>query len=420
MAIGDIIKSVFSKKPLQNKQLAQFLNTVPIFSQFGEDIYTSDIVQNCIDVIATECSKMQPQHIRTDQNGVQTRPASSINRLFKVKPNNLMTTRDFLEKVIWLLYLNYNCFIYPVYEIYKDSMGGSHKNYKGFYPLNPTQVVFEQDMSGKIYTHFYFRQGHEFTLSYDEIIHLRKKFSVNDVMGGGSNGQPDNDALVSVLETNNTVIEGLGKAIKTSLSVRGLVRLNTILNDTDQAAERERFEEAMAAGESGILAMDLKGEYTPIQSDPKIVDKDVMEYIEGKVLRWFGVSMPILTGKFTDEDYQAFFEKTLEPLLITLSQAFSAGIFSAREIDVGNSVVFYPRNMMYLSTKSKLDIIKIAGEQGLLTNDQKLLLLGYPPIGGEAGAVRTQSLNFADTNLVNEYQMARSKAPQINASGGNE
>lgn len=418
MAISDLFKNLFSRGSRQDKHLASFLNNVPVFSQFGDNIYSSDVVQNCIDVIATECSKMQPQHIRTDANDVQNKPTSSINRLFRVAPNNLMTTRDFLEKIIWLLYLNYNCFIYPMYTIYKDSQGTERKNYTGFYPLNPTQVVFEQDPTGRIFTHFYFRQGQDFTIPYDSIIHLRKKFSVNDVMGGGMNGQPDNDALISVLETNNTVLEGLGKAIKTSLAVRGIIKVNTVLNEDDQEAERVRFEAAMAAGESGILPMDLKGEYTPITSDPKVVDKDTMEYIEGKVLRWFGVSLPILTGDFNDDQYQAFYEKTLEPLLITLGQAFSKALFSDRELDVGNAVVFYPKNMMYLSTKSKLDIIKIAGEQGLLTNDQKLLLLGYPPLGGEEGAKRTQSLNFVDTTLVNEYQSARANAPQINATGG--
>lgn len=418
MAITDVFKNFFSKGQAQDKRLAQFLNNVPVFSQFGDSIYASDVVQNCIDVIATEISKSVPQHIRTDDNDVQTKPKSSINRLFRIAPNPLMTTKDFLEKIIWLLYLNYNCFIYPMYDTYKDAQGTWRKNFTGFYPLNPTQVVFEQDPNGKIYAHFYFRNGQDFTIPYDSVVHLRKKFSVNDIMGGGMNGQPDNDALISVLQTNDIVIQGLGKAIKTSLAIRGIIKVNTVLNDDDQDKERVRFEAAMKAGESGILPLDLKGEYTPITTDPKIVDKETIEFLEGKVLRWFGVSFPILTGDFNDEQYQAFYEKTLEPLIISLGQAFSKTLFSDRELDVGNAVVFYQKNMMYLSTKSKLDILKIAGEQGLLTNDQKLVLLGYPPLGGEEGAKRTQSLNYVDTKLVNDYQMTKAAAPQINATGG--
>ena len=64
----------------------------------------------------------------------------------------------------------------------------------------------------------------------------------------------------------------------------------------------------------------------------------------------------------------------------------------------------------HLTLGDKLELIKIAGEQGLLTLDQKLGVLGYPPIGGEEGAVRTISLNNIDTKLANEYQMAKARA----------
>lgn len=419
MAISDVFKKIFTRNTKNINQSAKFLNSQPDFSQFGDNIYSSDVVQDCIDIIATECSKMQPQHVRVDDAGVQSRPKSSINRIFKVSPNPLMTTRDFLEKTIWLLYLNYNAFIYPVFEVYRDSKGIMRKKYKAFYPLNPTQVSFEQDPRNRMFVHFYFRNGQDFTIPYSDVIHLRKKFSVNDIMGGGMNGQPDNDALITVLETNNTVIDGISKGIKTSLAIRGILKINTVLGDEDQEKERARFEAAMAAGETGILPLDLKGEYTPITSDPKMVDEGTLKFLQNKALNWFGVSVPMLNGDFNDEQYQAFYEKTLEPIINSLGQAFTKTLFSEREIDVGNSIVFYQKNMMYLSTKAKLAIIKEAGEQGLLTNDQKLLLLGYPPLGGEEGAKRTQSLNFVDTELVNDYQTAKANAPQINATGGN-
>jgi phage portal protein BeeE len=113
MAIFNIFKKNTEKTP--PTQQATLFNSSPSFSQFGSDIYASDVVQNCIDVIATEISKMAPQHIRVNSKGEQSIPASSLNRLFKFSPNGLMTTRDFLEKIIWLLFLNYNAFIYPIY-----------------------------------------------------------------------------------------------------------------------------------------------------------------------------------------------------------------------------------------------------------------------------------------------------------------
>jgi HK97 family phage portal protein len=406
MPFKDIFKGLFKNKNPSNNRLATMLNGgTPIFSQFGQDIYASDVVQICIDTIATECSKLQPKHIRSDGSNMQVFVKSSLNRLFKFAPNPLMTTRDFLEKIVWLLYMNLNCFIYPMYELKKNENGDWVKEYKAFYPLNPTQVDFLQDESNKLFVKFYFSNGDDFTLPYQEVIHLRKKYSVNDIMGGGLNGQPDNEALLKVLEINNTLLQGLEKAIKSSLLIRGILKINTMMDDDNQKSERAKFERAIESGSAGILPIDLKAEYIPLEIDPKLIDKNTLDFLENKILRNYGVSVAIINGDFTDEQYQAFYEKTLEPIIIALGQAFSKTIFSQRELDFGNEIVFYPKDMMYLSTKTKLELLKTAGEQGLLNDNQKLALLGYPPV--EGGSRRTMSLNYIDINLINDYQMKK-------------
>jgi len=407
VAFIDFLKTMFTaKEDKQILQYAKFLDGYsPIFSQFGQNIYASDVVQMCIDVIATECSKLLPKHIRTDPQGMQINVISSLNRLFKFAPNELMTTRDFIEKIIWLLYMNYNAFIYPTYDLLYDTRGNVSRNYTAFYPLNPTRVDFLQDETGTIFAKLYFANGDNFTLAYADLIHLRMKFSVNSIMGGGLNGQPDNAALLKVLEINNTVLQGLEKAIKTSLSVRGILKINTMLDDDKQQAERARFENSLAGGKTGILPLDLKGDYTPITVDPKLIDKDTLEFLQSKVLNYYGVSVPILSGDFTDEQYQAFYEKTLEPLIISLGQAFSKTIFTRRELDVGNEIAFYPQKLLFTNTKNKIAVAEILGNRGAVTNNELLDLFGYPPY--EGGDERYMSLNYIDSKLANEYQMKR-------------
>jgi HK97 family phage portal protein len=418
VALKDLFKGIFSKDYRQQMQYAKFLNGyTPVFSQFGKNIYASDVVQMCIDVIATECSKLLPKHIRTGSNEMQVNVKSSLNRLFKFSPNSLMTTRDFIEKTIWLLYMNYNAFIYPMYEKVPDSRGNIITNYTAFYPLNPTRVEFLQDETKKLFVKFHFSNGDNFTLAYSDVIHLRKKFSVNDIMGGGANGQPDNAALLKVLEINDTVLQGLGKAVNTSLSVRGILKINTMLDDEKQRAERARFESAVTSGSTSILPLDLKGEYTDLKVDPKLLDKDTLEFLESKVLNYIGVPAPILSGDFTDEQYQAFYEKTLEPLIISLGQAFSKTVFTQRELDIGNEIVFYPQMLLFTNTKNKIAVADILGNRGALTNNGLLALFGYPPYDG--GNVRNMSLNFIDVGISNEYQMKRAGIKET-TQGGSE
>jgi len=417
MALLDVFKGL-RRKDDKGVTYAKMLDgSLPLFSQFGQDIYASDVVQMAIDRIASEMSKLQPRHIRTDtSSGVQHTPNSRLNRLFRFAPNPLMVTADFIEKIMWLLLTNYNCFIYPTYETVTDSRG-VRREHTALYPLNPSAVTFLQDSAGVLFVRMSFPGGTEFDLRYSDVIHLRKRFSANDLMGGGANGQPDNTALLKVLKINHTVMEGLGNAIKVSLSVRGILKINTLLDDDKQAAERKRFEDAIAKGESGIVPMDLKGEYINLNPDPKVIDKDTMAFIQDKILNWYGVPLAIISGDYTDEQYQAWYESTLNPLTNKLGQAFSRTLFTPMEQNHGNGVVFYHRDMMYLSTKSKIELLKTAGEQGLLTDDQKLAILGYPPLPDGSGARRTISLNYISTEIADQYQLKRAGVTGGNSRG---
>lgn len=416
MALLDVFKGLFTRGDRRGTYAKMLDGTLPLFTQFGQNIYASDIVQMAIDRIATEMSKLQPRHIRVDPSGIQKVPESKLNRLFQFAPNPLMTTADFIEKIMWLLFMNYNCFIYPMYEAIEGSQG-TRREYVALYPLNPSTVAFIQDSVGTLFVRFEFPGGASFDLPYADVIHLRKRFSVNSLMGGGINGQPDNSALLKVLNINHTVMEGLGNAIKVSLSVRGILKINTLLDDDKQAAERKRFEEAINKGESGIVPMDLKGEYIDLKPDPKIIDKDTMAFIQDKILNWYGVPLPILSTDYTDDQYQAWYESTLNPLTNKLGQAFTHTLFTPSEQSHGNQVVFYHRDMMYLSTKSKLELLKTAGEQGLLTDDQKLAILGYPPLADGTGNRRTISLNYISTEIADQYQLKRAGAVKDDSRG---
>lgn len=407
MALKDILTGL--SKKAKYAQYARFLEGyAPIFSQFGQSVYASDVVQSCIDVIATECSKLKPRHIRTDSDGMVVDVKSSINRLLRIAPNPMMTTRDFLEKIIWQLYMNYNAFIYPAFE----TVNGK-REYTSFYPLNPSLVEFIQDEPGRIFVRMTFGSGDQFALPYADLIHLRKKYSVSEVMGGGSDGQPDNEAILRVLEINDTVLQGLGKAVKATLGLRGILNINTMLDDEKQAAERVRFESHLAAGTSGFMALDLKGEYIPLNPDPKLIDKDTIEFLQSKILNYYGVPIPILTGQFTDEEYQAFYEKTLEPLIVSLGQSFSKCLFTTRELDTGNEIAFYPQKLLFTNISNKIAAADILGNRGALTNNMLLDLFGYPPY--EGGNVRLQSLNYVDVNIATQYQMTQARAKVIEA-----
>jgi HK97 family phage portal protein len=413
-----LLDSLFKGNQSQAMQQARFLNnTVPIFSQYGRNIYASDVVQMCIDCIATECSKLHPEHVRHDQSGnIVSLKGDNLNRLFKYMPNPLMTTRDLLEKTVWSLFLNYNTFIYPAYEVVTDARGNPSRNYTAIWPLDPIQVEWLIDATETLFVRFTFRNGTHLTLPYSDVIHLRKKYSLNDVMGGGDNGSPDNKALLQTLQISDTILQGTAKAVQLSLGARGVLKLNTTLDDKKQGKEKENFLKQATDG-SGILVQDFKGEFTPFQIDPKTVDSATLTFIENKILRWFGVSLPILNGDFTDDQYQAFYNKTLEPIVVAMGQAFTSVLFSTTEQAYNNEIVFYQHKLELMDVKNKLAIVDGLGNRGALTNNQLLALFGLEPY--EGGDVRMASLNYINAALMDLYQLARARANQSD-DGGNQ
>ena len=399
--------SNFFKRQPKNSKFAPTLNGfLPIFSQFGTNIYASDVVQQALKCIVDEMKKLNPSHVRYVNSDPTPIKGSSIQAVLD-NPNRLMTTSEFLEKICWLLLMNYNAFVVPTYYVWTDPTTGAEKRYyEALYPIKPTQVDFIEDATGRLFVKFWFWNGDTTTLPYDDVIHIRFNFSVNEFMGGNEMGQPDHEALLKTLELNEQLLKGVAKAMKASYAVNGVVKYNTILDDGKTEAALRDLEQKLLANESGFLPLDLKAEYVPIQKAASLVDKDTLKFIDEKILRNFGVPLCILTGDYTKSQYEAFYQKTLEPIIVAISQAFTKKVFTSREKAFGNRIELYPKQLIFLSMEQTLKMIEMLSPTGGLFENEKRTALGLAPLP-ELEGKRYMSLNWIDANNANEYQVGK-------------
>ena len=230
-------------------------------------------------------------------------------------------------------------------------------------------------------------------------------------MGGDENGKPNNSALLKLLKINDITVQGLEQGLKASLTIRGLLKINTMMDDDKQVKEREAFEKKLNDTKSGILAIDLKNDFVPINLDPKMIDKDTMEFLDKRVLNNYGTSLAIICGDFTEEQYQAFYEKTLEPIIISLGRAFTRVLFTDRELDVGNEIIFYAQGLLFTNMANKIAAVDVLSSRGVLTDNQILAIFGYPPF--EGGDVRNKSLNYINREIADQYQMSSVKGKEV-------
>lgn len=392
------------KKPKQVQQ-AQMLNGyTPIFSQFGTNIYASDVVQQAIKCIVDEMKKLNPTHIR--YNGNDPVPIVGSVQTVLNNPNPIMTTSEFLEKIMWLLLLNYNAFILPTYYIWEKD-GTQVRTIEGLYPLKPAQVEFVEDAANRLYVKMRFENNFETTIPYDDLIHIKYNYSINEYMGGDVSGQPDHRPVLQTLELNNTLLEGVAKAMKASYAVNGVVKYNTMLDAGKTEAAIKELESKLKNSESGFLPLDLKSEFTALDRSTQLVDESTLKFIDEKILRNWGVPLCILTGDYTKEQYAAFYQKTLEPLIISISQAFTKKLFTRRERAFGNEIRLYPKDLIFMTVDQTLEMINMLSNTGSIYENEKRVAFGLRPLP-ELEGKRYMSLNWVDVEIANQYQVGSS------------
>lgn len=414
--------SKFFRKP--DKQLTYSLEDVlsgrtPIFSDgFGDNIYASDVVQQAIYSIVTELKKLDPVHIRQMEGANDyTVVGGNIQKVLDA-PNPLMTTSDFIEKIAWSLLLNYNAFIYPVWE---------GKTLIGLYPLQPSTVEFDMNYggTGKPWVRFHFPNGYVGDLPYDDIIHLRYRFARSEFMGGNENGQPDFEPLKQTLELNEILLKGLAKSLHIQTAINGVVKIKTMQNKEEQMAKVKEFEQKLMANESGLLPIDISAEYIPITKQVNLLDEKVLEFIDRKILRTFGVSIPIVNGDYTTAQYEAFYQKTLEPIVKSWAQAFTKGIFSKHAAQgFKNQIRFYEKEMIFLSMDQKLKAIDLLQDSASCMKNEVRGWLGLRPLRELEGQIASSSnknnaMNNEQDNGSNDNGgAAEDPAPQADEEGG--
>ena len=388
MGLLDWLKGAKKRQPASLQYAPTQNGFVPFYSEFGDDVYLSDIVVESIRCKANEMKKLKPRHIRTrnDQESVIT--DSSVARVLR-NPNPYMTTSDFLEKITILLELNKNVFIYPEYYISK----GGEKIYTALYPLMPINIAIMVDKSDKYFYRMGFNNGTQALFREEEIIHWRKDYGIDQYFGGNQLG---NRGLLKALDRYDKLCQSIAKAIEVSCSINGIMRVNSYLSDENTKKDQEQFKELLKNNESGILFTDLKSDYTHIPHDVKLVDAETLKFFYETITRANGVSVAILNGDYSKEQKEAFYEHALEGEIISLGQAMTKKMFSENELAFGNEIVLYPNDITFMSMSNKIEALKNGLPAGIFTKNEARELLGYPPI--EGGDVMPRGYNEIDNS----------------------
>ena len=405
--IKNLWKNIFPAKFQKNTLYPFGFQSSDFFgaSFLGKDIHVSDFINNAISAIAQEVSKISINSIVSVAGSIKVQN-DDITRLFRNAPNPLQTTSDFLSLIEWQRRKHCNVFILPKYELIKSESGKIFKRYTAFYPLIPSSFeVGVLDNSEVVEIKFNFSGSQSYIIPYSELIHLKWRRGNNVLLGGDDNGRLNNTELLRTVDALSKTIEGLPKAIEASSQIKGVYHAKTMIEAEKLQKDIANLEKHISTSKYGIMALDLAGDFTPVQIKGFQVDSETMTFLKSVVQQRYGVSEAILSGDYTSTQNEAFYQKTIEDFIVQFEQAFTSRLFTQREIDIGHKVQCYYNKISLLTEAQKMERAEFAARTGTMTlNEINTLIFGIEPF--EGGDVRLQSLNYVDSTIVNNYQLA--------------
>ena len=373
-------EKIFGKPKEKGTQFVDFkmLNTFDTsFTTFSGNEWDISTVRAAVTTFAKHAAKITPRHIRRS-DGTYKFVEGEYDRILQYAPNPYMNAYNFYYKIAVNYKLNNNAFIYPVWEDNKLT---------AIYPVMAQQVKLKE-IRGELYCVFKFQTGNIYYIPYSEMIHIKNHYYDNEIFGS------NNKALNPVLKTANTLNQSISKFAELVSVIRGILKSTVVTKEEDLKNRRDEFVRdnlRMENNGSGIIITDNKYDYTPIQEKSTPIPSSQLTYIQNEIYDYFGINTKIIQNKFTEWEWNAFYEGELEPFCIQLSQAMTNCFFTDKERGFGNEIIAEANRLQYASISTKISAATFLTNIGGASLDQILEIFNMAPIGGDEGK-RTLSM----------------------------
>lgn len=362
------------------------------FYAWNGKLYQSDIVRACMRPKVKGVGKLVGKHLREtiDREGkrrITYNPDARLRYLLE-EPNPYMTGQKLQEKLAAQLVLNNNAFAL----IIRDENGLPVE----IYPITASSVQAIYRKDGTLCLDFILVNGRRMVFAYTNIIHLRSDFCENDLFGS-----PLAQTLMPLMEIVGTTDQGIVKAIRNSSVVRWLIKYNTALRDDALDAKAKEFAQRFLDVEngSGVVVVDSKSEATQINPQDYVPNAAQMDRTTQRIYAIFNTNPKIVLSQYNEDEWNAYYEAELEPIVRELGEEYTRKLFSRRERAAGNRIVFEATNLATASMSTKLGLQAMVDRGAMLPNEWRAVL-NLAPIDG--GDVPIRRLDTAPTTQTQE------------------
>lgn len=362
------------------------------FYEWSGTLYKSDIVRACIRPKTRAIGKLTAKHIRETvakdgTRALQVNPEPYMRFLLE-EPNPWMTGQMLREKMANQLALNNNAFAL----IIRDPNGYPID----LLPITATSCDAVVSASGELFLKFRMLNGKSFTFRYSDIIHLRDDYNENDFFG-----TPKTETLTQLMQVVSTTDQGIVKAIKNSAVIKWLLKFTTSTRPEDIEAQTKKFAQSFLDVENGtgVAGVDSKAEAVQVNPHDYVPNAAQIDRTTERIYCAFNTNKKIVDSSRTEEEWNAYFDAEVEPVLIQMNGEYTRKLFTRKERSFGNKIVFESSNWDSASISTKLGLLAMV-DRGALTPNEWRGSFNLAPVPGGDEPIRR--LDTAPTTGGNE------------------
>lgn len=366
--------------------------------------YEDDIVAKaCIATIARHTGKLSAHlvNVSTGRKVDASGDIDTLREILQLQPNPYHTIYDLQYRMAADAVSTGNA-----YASIKRAADGIPLE---IWPLDCANVE-PREVDGAVYLRFTFKNGKRVTLPYTDVLHIRHNFTSGDFIAH------DESNLEQQLALLNTLEQSFENSAVNSGRIRGVVKINGTIGSDLWHKKADLITAQLKSGaKDGIVATDQTLSFDPINTQPQAADHTQLDYVRDNIYRFYGCSAAIVSGEYTEPQWTAFYESTIEPLAIQFAQEFTRKLLTPAQRAQGYRIVFDTDRLAYATLKDKAEFLKNAAPTGALTVNDIAEIIGMsPPLSDD---VRIQSLNYVDASIANQYQLHKQTTGGENDDG---
>lgn len=379
-----LFEKLFPRRPPDADPRAYFKTLTayqPVYTTYRGGLYEMALTRAAIAAFARHCSKLHLEIVG------DFRP--ELAPVLGQQPNPWMDASKFIARLATIYQVQNNAFIVPV----EDAAG----RLVGYYPVLPQQTSIREH-GGAPYLQYEFWGGQRAAVELSRAGLLTQHQYEDDFFGA------DNRPMLPTLQVMRTQDEGIVNGIKNATTIRFLARLSANLKQKDIDAERKRFaKDNLEGNNTGVMMFDSKyADVKQIESTALVVNPKQQELIRESVFEYFGTNEKILTNTYTEDEWNAYYEGSIEPFAIQLSLVLTAMTFTPAEIAQGAGIIATANRLQYASNNTKLNIVTQLFDRGFLTHNMGLEIFNMPPVeDGDKYYIRKE---YAEVSKLNTEQ----------------